>query len=346
MRLPLTGTLRPMQPLRARLIAAVALLLVVAALGTGAYVWLEDMTLLDAFYFTVITISTVGYAEPTGGFTPGGEFATIALIVVGVGTVFYTATIALEYAMEQFLGGTMQDRLEKRRIARMQGHVIICGYGRVGRHIWEVLENRGLDVVVVDSDERHAQQARDAGIPVIQSDATDDDVLAEAGIDRASVLIASVRTDPDNVAIVLSARAIRSSPRIIARANEPQAERKLLLAGADRVVMPAVVGAERMAMMITQPDLADFIDLPFEGGLVELRVEELSLPPSSPLSGKKLSESGIRSASGATLIAVIPMDGRPILNPPADFVLRPGQRLVAVGAGEQIQLLRRLLKGS
>jgi voltage-gated potassium channel len=332
--------------LRSRLIAAVALLVLIAGLGTVAYMWLEDMSLLDAFYFTVITISTVGFSEPPGGFTPGGELATIVLIVVGVGTVFYTATIALEFAMEQFLGGTMQSRLEKRRIARMHGHVMICGYGRVGRHIWEVLEGSGHDVIVVDNDPRHAQQARDAGITVIEADATDDDVLDQAGIDRAAVLIASVRTDPDNVAIVLSARAKRSSLRIIARANEPQAERKLLLAGADRVVMPAVVGAERMATMITQPDLADIIDLPFRGGLVELRVEELALAPTSPVAGKRLSESGIRAASGASLIAVIPVSGQPTLNPPADFVLRPGQRLAAVGTEEQLSKLRDHLKGT
>ncbi|NND85067.1 MAG: NAD-dependent epimerase/dehydratase family protein [Acidimicrobiia bacterium] len=333
-------------PLRSRLTAAVALLVSIAALGTVAYMWLEDMTLLDAFYFTVITISTVGFSEPAGGFTPGGEFATIILIVIGVGTVFYTATIGLEFTMEQFLGGTMQTRLEKRRVARMQGHVIICGYGRVGRHVWEVLESGGLDVVVVDSDARHAQQARDSGLAVIEADATDDAVLDEAGIDRAAVLIASVRTDPDNVAIVLSARAKRSSLRIVARANEPQAERKLLLAGADRVVMPAVVGAERMATMIGQPNLADFIDLPFRGGLVELRVEELALTPASPLAGRTLAESGIRAASGAMLIAIIPVEGEPTLNPPADFVLRPGQRLAAVGTEEQLGRLREHLKGS
>lgn len=332
--------------LRSRLIAAVALLVVVVGAGTTSYVWLEGMSVLDAFYFTIITISTVGYSEPVGGFTPGGELATIVLIVVGVGTVFYTATIALEFAMEEFLGGTMQARRERRRIARMHGHVIICGYGRVGRHIWEVLEGGERQVVVVDHDPRHAQQARDTGITVIEADATDDDVLDEAGIDRASVLIASVRTDPDNVAIVLSARSKRSSLRIIARANEPQAERKLLLAGADRVVMPAVVGAERMASMVVQPDLADFIDLPFQGGLVELRVEELTLSPTSGLSGKRLSESGIRAVSGASLVAVIPVSGEPTLNPRADFVLRPGQRLAAVGTEEQLSLLRDHLKGT
>ncbi len=329
--------------LRLRLITAVSLLMAIAAAGTAAYMWIEGLALLDAFYLTVITISTVGYAEPGGGFSRAGELATIVLIVVGVGTVFYTATTALEFAMEQFLGGTMQVRRERKRIDRMDNHVIICGYGRIGRHVWEVLETGPRPVIVVDSDPRKAQLARDAGLSVVELDATDDAALEEAGIDRAEVLVASVRTDPDNVAIVLSARARRPDLRIIARANEPQAEKKLLLAGADRVVTPAVVGAERMASMVEQPDLTDFIDLQFHGDLVELRVEEFHLEADSTLIGRTLSTSQIREGSGAMVIAVVSQAGKPILNPPADFWLRSGQTLVAIGTEQQLDGLRKLV---
>ncbi len=329
--------------LRLRLVTAVSLLVAIAAAGTVSYMWIEELRFLDAFYLTVITISTVGFEEPAGGFTRAGEMATIVLIVIGVGTVFYTATTALEFAMEQFLGGTMQVRRSRRRIERMHNHVIICGYGRIGRHVWEILEAGERPVVVIDSEERHAQAARDAGLPVVELDATDDVALEEAGIDRAEVLIASVRTDPDNVAIVLSARARRPDLRIIARANEPQAEKKLLLAGADRVVTPAVVGAERMASMVEKPDLTDFIDLQFHGDLVELRVEEFLLDADSRMVGRTLSTSEIREGSGAMVIAVVTRDGNPILNPPADFWLRAGQIIVAIGTEEQLTRLRKLV---
>ncbi len=328
--------------LRLRLVTAVSLLILIAMAGTVGYMWIEDLALLDAFYLTVITISTVGFQEPAGGFTRPGELATIALIIIGVGTVFYTATTALEFAMEQFLGGSMQARRERRRIDSMDNHVIICGYGRIGRHVWEVLEPGPRQVVVIDSEERKAQAARDAGIPVVELDATDDHSLELAGIDTAEVLIASVRSDPDNVAIVLSARARRPDLRIIARANEPQAEKKLLLAGADRVVTPAVVGAERMASMVEQPDLTDFIDLQFHGDLVELRVEECHLEADSPLIGRTLATSQIREDSGAMVIAVVTQAGKPILNPPADFWLRAGQTLVAIGIEDQLDRLRKL----
>lgn len=329
--------------LRLRLVTAVSLLFAIVAAGTAAYMWIEGLGPLDAFYLTVITISTVGYGEPAGGFSRAGEMATIVLIVIGVGTVFYTATTALEFAMEQFLGGSMQARRSRRRIEGMHNHVIICGYGRIGRHVWEILETGERKVVVIDSEERHAQAARDAGLPVVELDATDDQALEEAGIDRAEVLIASVRTDPDNVAIVLSARARRPDLRIIARANEPQAEKKLLLAGADRVVTPAVVGAERMASMVEKPDLTDFIDLQFHGDLVELRVEEFLLETDSRMVGKTLSNSEIREGSGAMVIAVVTRDGNPILNPPADFWLRAGQIIVAIGTEEQLSRLRKLV---
>lgn len=327
---------------RLRLITAVSFLLVVVIAGTVSFVWVEGLSFLDALYMTAITISTVGFGEPPGGFSSAGKGLAIALIVVGVGTVFYAATTAVEFGMEQFLGGTMQVRRERKRIDRMNKHIIICGYGRIGRHVWELLEAGDRPIVVIETDERKAQAAREAGLSVVELDATDDRALEEAGIDRAEVLIASVRDDPDNVAIALSARARCPELRIIARANEPQSEKKLLLAGADRVVTPAVVGAERMASMVEQRDLANFIDVQFYGDLVELRVEECHLQRDTPLVGRTLSSSGIRESSGVMVIAIVTQDGEPILNPPADFVLRSGHTLVTIGTEEQLDLLRKL----
>ena len=328
--------------IRTRLLGALVLVGIITALGTVAYMAVEDLAALDAFYLTIITISTVGFAEPTGGFTSGGQLVTIALVVAGVGTVFYTATTALEFTIDEFLGGTMQARREQRRISRMQGHVIICGYGRIGRHVHEFLEQDDRKVVVVETSDQVAQTIREAGLPVVVGDATDDRVLEDAGIDAAAVLIASVRSDPDNVAIVLSARAQRPNLRIIARANEPQTERKLSLAGADRVVTPALVGAARMASMAEESDLAEFIDLRFHGSLLELQVEECKLDGISVLVGRTLADSGIREGSGALVVAVVTATGEQIVNPEPGHILRLGQTIIAIGTSEQMSRFREL----
>ena len=328
--------------IRTRLIGAMALVGVIALTGTGVYMMVEELSALDAFYLTMITISTVGFSEPAGGFSSAGQIVTIVLVIAGVGTVFYTATTALEFTIEDFLGGTMQARREQRRISRMQGHVIICGYGRIGRHVHQFLEQEDRKVVVVESSDQVAQTVREAGLPVVLGDATDDRVLEEAGINDAAVLIASVQSDPDNVAIVLSARAQRPRLRIIARANEPQTERKLTLAGADRVVTPAVVGAARMASMAEESDLAEFIDLRFHGSLLELQVEECKLDGTSGLVGHTLATSGIREGSGALVVAVVTAAGEQIVNPPPDHVIRLGQTIIAIGTSEQMSRFREL----
>ncbi len=227
--------------------------------GTIAYRVVEGASWADSLYMVLMTVSTVGFAEvfPLG---PAGRFVTAVLIVVGVGTALYTAGIALEIAVVQ-----VSDRGRKARMQRdidgYTNHQIVCGFGRVGHAAWQdILEHRA-DVVVIESDPEAADEARAAGAVVVEGDATHNDVLLAAGIERAAGLIACVSSDSDNLVIVLSARSLNFNLPVVSRANDEESEEKILLAGANRVVAPQRVGARRMAAMALQPGLADFVDL-------------------------------------------------------------------------------------
>ncbi len=192
--------------------------------------------MLDAFFMTMITISTVGYTE-VFPLSETGELFTVGLIVVGVGTLFYTAGAALEAAFENLSGRQGMTKMT-RTIERLSDHYIICGFGRVGSATWELMVDRGAEVLVIEGDPAAAQEARDAGALVLEEDATHNETLVAAGINRARSLIACVTADSDNLVIVLSAKALRPDLLVIARAAESESERKLYLAGADRVVAP------------------------------------------------------------------------------------------------------------
>jgi voltage-gated potassium channel len=327
---------------RVRVAAAVLGIVIVA--GTVGFMIIEKAPLLDAFFMTMITISTVGYSEvfPLSG---TGELFTVVLIVVGVGTLFYTAGAALEAAFENLSGRRGLTRMT-RTIEQLKDHYIICGFGRVGGATWELMVDRGADVLVVEGNPTAAQEARDAGALVLEKDATHNETLVEAGIEKARSLIACVTADSDNLVIVLSAKALRPDILVIARAAESESERKLYLAGADRVVAPQRVGAHRLASMAFQPELADFIDLVLQGNHVEFRVQQMQIHEDCVLSGMSLREAGIRQRSGAMILAVEDGSRRLYLNPDPDLVITPGQVMVGIGTNDQIEKLTILMTGA
>ena len=217
----------------------------------------------------------------------------------------------------------------------MQDHIIVCGFGRVGANTWAQLDP--AVTIVIESNEERAGEARASGAFVVDGDATLDSVLEQAHIRDARAVIACVRNDSDNVAIVLSARALCPGLLIVARASELDSTRKLELAGADRVVAPQIVGAHRLAAMATHPDLAEFIDVVSQGDLVEFRVEELVIHPSSPVSGVAIREAGLRDECGALILAIREQDGSVHLSPGAGHVLMADQTLVLVGTAQQLE---------
>ena len=327
-----------------RVRAGLFLLGLVLVVGTAGYVRIESLNFTDALFMTVITVTTVGYravgGDVGGDLSAAGEWFTILIIVAGVGTVLYTAAVGLEAAVEAMIGGRRIARTMERRIARMNDHIILCGFGRVGQNVWEKLIEAGAEVVVVDADVERVAAAIAQGAVVVEGDATHDEVLISAGLDHAETLITAVQSDSDNLVIVLSARARRPELLIVARAVESETEKKLYLAGADRVVAPQVVGAQRLAALALKPDLAEFIDLVVSGTTVEFRIEELHVDPASEIVGKSLRDLDLRRRAGALVLAVGETGGKMSLNPDPTLVFHPGQVVIGIGTSDQLERLR------
>ena len=289
---------------------------------------------------TVITISTVGYAEVIDVGTTG-RVLSMLLVVLGVGLVFYTATAAVEMIIANQPKRRM--RALEREIDKQRGHYIVCGFGRVGRNAWQHIVDDGKTVVVIDNSPDKAEQAALAGALVVEGDATHNEILQRAGVTRAAGLVASVAQDSDNLVIVLSSRTANPDLLITARANEGEAEEKLVMAGADRVVAPPKVGGHRLAALVLHRELADFVDLVHGGRTVEFKVEEFLIDREGPLAGVSLRESQIRGRSGAMVFAVEEPGGGLIVNPDPDLIFLVGARVVAIGTDDQLARLRVLV---
>ncbi len=328
---------------RQRLRWALAVLVAVLVLGTIGYALIEQLDVLEALYMTVITVSTVGFAEPAGGFSRGGQAFTIVTILFGVGAALYTLVAALELLIEEMVGGNRRQRREEKIIAGLEGHAIVCGYGRVGTSVANRLAARDTELVIVDHIEDRIETARAQGYATVRGDATHEDVLSAAGLDRARVLIACVHSDSDNLSVVLSARSRQPDLYILARASDTDAERRLKMAGADRVITPPEVGAERLAALVLHPGLTEFVDIAAGGTLFEFRVEELTVGPKSELAGKPLAESRVRTRVGASILAIRHADGHITTNPAPTISIDGGDVLVAMGTVDQLRELEKLV---
>jgi voltage-gated potassium channel len=303
-------------------------------------VLIEDVAVFDAFYMVAITVSTVGFQQEFPLTMPGRVW-TVAIIVMGIGAALYTAAASIEYLVD--LGEVRRRRLMQRDISRLTGHIIVCGFGRVGGGVWSALRSRDLGVVAIEIDAGTAEAATEVGALVIEGDATHNDVLEMAGIRSAEAVIACVTDDSDNLVIALSVKALRPEVRVICRATELESERKLRLAGADAVVAPQAVGAERMAMMAIQPELAQVFDIVVSGKAVEFRVEELDIDPACSFVGKTVADSGLREDTGALILAIEGASSELLVNPGPDVRLNAGERLVVVGTKEQVDRASELL---
>lgn len=311
-----------------------AILTAVVILGTLGFVILEHAAFIEALYMVVITISTVGFREVVP-LSEAGRVLTMALIVVGVGTLFFTAAAVLETAVEN-ISGRRRAHMEQ-QTRRLTDHTIVCGWGRVGQGVWEIHQERSVPCVVIERDREAAEQARAAGALVVEGDATHDETLEAAGIEKAKSLVAAVDSDSDNLVIVLSAKALHPDLLVVARASDKEAEHKLLLAGADRAVSPQSVGARRLASLVIQPELADFIDLIARRGPVEYRVQRVAVRDGCGLAGKSLREAAVRKRSGAMVLAVERVQtGELDFNPDPDLILVAGDVLVGVGGPGQL----------
>jgi voltage-gated potassium channel len=313
-----------------------ALLAVLGVLAAGSigYVVL-GFSPLDAVYQTVTTITTVGFREvhPLG---MAGKIFTIVLIIAGVGTALYAFSVALESLVEGHLRQHLERRKMERDIAKMSGHTIVCGWGRVGRAVAAYLAGQGAELVVVDVD---PQRVADITYPALAGDVTDDEVLHKAGIMRAKALVAAINTDAENVYVTLSARALRPELIIVARARTEASEAKLLRAGATRVVNPQRIGGQRIAAAALQPNVVEFLDVVMHDGSLEFRLEEVPVRADSRLAGHTLQEANAGQPTGALVLALRGRDGTFLTNPPMHTPVDAGYILIAIGTQQQLSAL-------
>lgn len=328
----------PKRKLQLALSAIVGLI----AFGTiGFKLILIQISWFDSFYFTLITLTTVGFSEPPET-TNGARYFISGLIILGVGTLGYALSSAAQAVIESELLSTFGKRRMYKDINKLSGHYIVCGAGRVGAGVIRDISRSGHDLVVIEGDEGIADRLLTQGQLVLMGDATNEDVLKAAGIERARGIVCAVSSDPDNLYITLTARDLNKDLRIISRANDEAAVGRLLKAGANKVVSPALTGSTRMAQMLLRPAVADFIELATMTERLELEIEQVEIGEESPFIGRALKDTGIRSEHGVIVIAIRRADGAMIFNPFADTVIEEQDALVALGSHTSLLTLEQM----
>lgn len=314
---------------------AVALLL---AVGTGGYVLIEGWDLIDALYMTFITLSTIGFAE-VRPLSDAGKLFTMALAFVGIGTF---ATIASRIVQLLVTSTTLRQRAMQRRIDRLTNHYIVAGYGRLGQRIVRDLLAAGRDVVVIDRRDDRAEQLEAAGLPFIQDEAEEEATLRAAGIRHAAGLVLVLPQDAANVFVALSAREILDGNDlfIVARTNEQTAQSKLLRAGADKVISPLEIGADRIAQTILRPRVDRFMEKVLGVGTLDFDLEEVVIQPGSLLDGRSLADVDFRQRFEAVVVGVLRGDGDWRFNPDARLTLASGDTMIVLASAEPLRRLR------
>jgi voltage-gated potassium channel len=323
------------------LLVPVLLLLV----GTLGYIWIEDgWTPLDALYMTVITLTTVGFNE-VHTLSDRGRVFTIFLALGGIFTLFYTATEIIRLAVSGELHGVLGKKRMERSLEKLRHHLIVCGFGRMGRLVCQEFSKQELPFVVIDRDANLLKDFQiPHGIPLV-GDADSDEVLRHAGIDRARALVTVVASDPQNLYITMSARLLNEKVFIVARAEDAANEPKLLRAGANRVVSPYQIGGVRVALAALRPTVTDFIELATRTEHFALQIEETQITDKSRLAGATLQGSRLRQDFGVIIVAIKKGSGKMLFNPAPETVLEKGDIVVAIGDREHLRELERLASG-
>ncbi len=295
--------------------------------------------MLDAVYQTVTTVATVGFRE-VRPLDDAGKVFTIILILVGVGTALYTFSVVLETLFEGHIRELFGRRRMDRQIDAMNGHVIVCGWGRVGRAIAEELSAAGSELVIVDVDPARVALT---SLPALVGDATEDQVLVQAGLLRARALVAALDSDAGNLFVTLSARSMRPDLFIVARARLEETEEKLRRAGADRVVNPQSIGGARIAAFVLQPHVTEFLDVVMHDRGIQFRLEEVLVPSEASIVGQSIRDAHLRDRTGALVLALREQDGSFNTNPSPDTTINAGQVLIAIGTPAELEALERVM---
>jgi len=325
-----------------KLVNPIIAIVTVITFGILGYIIVEGWNLFDALYMTIITITTVGYHEVHDLSQPGRIFS-MALMLSGVGTMFYMFGVVAKVVLEGELRDILGRKKLTKKIENLKNHYIICGYGRMGSIICNELSQNKAPYVVIEGDPEIVA-SMDADMLALQGDATQDSVLKEAGIDRADGLISVLSSDANNLYVVLSARGLNQNLRIVARASEEGAEQKLKRAGADSVVSPYFIGGLRIAHTLIKPAVVDFIEFATRSGNLELQMEEVRVPGDSKIVHQSLHESGIGKNLGIIIVAIKRDSGDMEFNPRSTSIIETGDTLIAMGEKKQLQALEEYVK--
>ena len=319
----------------------------VVVIGTAGYMTLEGWNLLDALYMTVITISGTGFEEVQDlSRDTIGRVWTIALILGGAVAFVYAASVLVELAVEGAVRGYFRKRRMWAEIDKLNGHYVLCGYGRVGHQVARELSHDGVPFVIIEQEPQKVEECLAEGYLAMPGSASDDDILEEAGVRRAKGLIAAVDSDADNVFVTLSARKMNPNLHIVARTSSDEAAAKLEMAGADRTLSPYAVGGRRLASLATQPLIVDFLDIVARGRKgIEFRLEEFGVPKESPLANHSIAELKIGDKTGAMILAILSKEGKFDTTPSAQDTIHPGDTLIVLGTREQVGRLETLMAG-
>ena len=325
-----------------RFVVAIALLLGVTIVGTVGFALIEGWPLNDSLYMAVITISTVGYGE-VQALSAGGRLFTTGLIVVAIVVIWYSATSLVAYLLEGAFLPVWRRRRMERAIRRLTGHYIVCGAGKFGREVAAELAGEQVPFVMVDVDPEHCECAGDESLLFVEGNAEEDETLLAAGIERATGLVSVLPSDDTNVFVVLSARQLNPSLKIVSQATEQHTVRKLEKVGADSVVSPYRSTGRRLAISLLRPSLTRFLDEVLDREQQSLQIDEMVVPTASPLAGSTLRDAPIGEHAGAMVVAIhgpnairIPDTGTTM----DGITVRAGDSLVAVGTPDQLARLR------
>jgi voltage-gated potassium channel len=327
-----------------RITVLVVLSILLTAFGTAGYMLVQNYSFIEALYMTIITLSTVGFTE-VHPLDNNGRIFTMILILMGVSFVAFSLAYFSQILLDGNLLETYRRRRLKKKLDQLENHYIVCGYGEMGEIIAGELRKHEIPVAIIESEEPVVARLREKDLPHFAGDATDEDNLIAVGIRRARGLVSVVSKDSENVFIVLTARDLNKDLHILARASSPGTDKRLLKAGADRVVSPYAIGAVRIAHNILRPTVTDFIDLALSGEGMELSMEEVRIPEDSKLAGMELMASGVRSNYDLIVMAIKRSNGEMIFNPAPQETLKAGDILVAIGAVENLSRFGRDLYG-
>ncbi len=326
-----------------KLYIAIGLVILVLITGVAGYYFIQDYTFIDAFFMTIITIATVGYRE-VKELDDAGKIFTSFLIIFSIGTFAYAISVITRYVIEGEFQLFFKHYKVNKDIQKLKNHVVVCGYGRNGRQACQQLASGNESFVVIENNPVIIESMRnESNLLFVEGDATQDEILAEAGMERAKALITALPSDASNVFVVLTAREMNPSLKIISRASDDASEHKLKRAGADNVIMPDKIGGTHMAALVTKPDVLEFID--HITGRINIRLEEIlfsSLPES--MKNKSIRELEIRNKTGANIIGYKTANGEYVINPPPDTVMMQDAKLFVLGTQEQVMRFKDILK--